>query len=260
MSRYGDRGCWIDGDEGHRADSRVPGSRQSDALVPRRHSSERRHCDKRRRGSEPTRYEWGCPAAAKAQRDVKGDIPVPQDGVNMQPSGNLLKDTNMYRGFVINYTQPPEARKPHKRWRLYPFKGANALPFYQIHRESAYLLGRNRVITDIPTDHPSCSLQHAVIQYRSVDYRRENGTTGRRILPYIIDLGSTNGTHLNGNRIEPQRYYELRERDVIRFGFSSREYVLLHENSIDALEENPLNECKPVESLEEVPISQAFES
>ena len=28
-----------------------------------------------------------------------------------------------------------------------------------------------------------------------------------------------------------QRYYELRERDVVKFGFSTREYVLLHEKS-----------------------------
>lgn len=49
--------------------------------------------------------------------------------------------------------------------------------------------------------------------------------------PYIIDLASGNGTYLNNQRIEPQRYYELKEKDVIKFGFSSREYVLLHEFS-----------------------------
>ena len=54
-----------------------------------------------------------------------------------------------------------------------------------------------------------------------------------RVLPYIIDLGSSNGTFLNNNRIEPQRYYELKEKDVIKFGYSTREYVLLHENSED---------------------------
>ena len=27
------------------------------------------------------------------------------------------------------------------------------------------------------------------------------------------------------------RYYELKEKDVIKFGFSTREYVLLHERS-----------------------------
>ena len=52
-----------------------------------------------------------------------------------------------------------------------------------------------------------------------------------RVLPYIIDLGSANGTYLNTERIEPQRYYELKEKDMLKFGFSSREYVLLHENS-----------------------------
>ena len=52
-----------------------------------------------------------------------------------------------------------------------------------------------------------------------------------RVLPYIIDLGSANGTYLNTERIQPQRYYELKEKDMVKFGFSSREYVLLHENS-----------------------------
>ena len=32
-----------------------------------------------------------------------------------------------------------------------------------------------------------------------------------------MDLGSTNGTFLNGDRVEAQRYYELREKDTLRF-------------------------------------------
>lgn len=64
-----------------------------------------------------------------------------------------------------------------------------------------------------------------------MQYTRADGTTGRRVRPYIIDLASGNGTYLNNQRIEPQRYYELKEKDVLKFGFSSREYVLLHEFS-----------------------------
>lgn len=67
--------------------------------------------------------------------------------------------------------------------------------------------------------------------YRLVEFTRSDGTVGRRVRPYIIDLASGNGTYLNNQRIEPQRYYELKEKDVIKFGFSSREYVLLHEFS-----------------------------
>ena len=37
-----------------------------------------------------------------------------------------------------------------------------------MHRQSAYLAGRDRRVADIPTDHPSCSSQHAVLQYRLV--------------------------------------------------------------------------------------------
>lgn len=83
-------------------------------------------------------------------------------------SGALLEDTNTFRGVVIKYSEPPEARIPKKRWRLYPFKNDEFLPVMYIHRQSAYLLGRHRRIADIPIDHPSCSKQHAVFQYRSV--------------------------------------------------------------------------------------------
>ncbi|QQP53685.1 Uncharacterized protein FKW44_006244, partial [Caligus rogercresseyi] len=98
------------------------------------------------------------------------------------------------------------------------------LPILHLHRQSAFLMGRDRKVADIPIDHPSCSKQHAAFQYRL-----KHG----RVIPYIIDLESSNGTFLNNKRIDPKRYYELKEKDVIKFGFSSREYVLLHDESGD---------------------------
>lgn len=44
-----------------------------------------------------------------------------------------------------------------------------------------------------------------------------------------MDLGSTNGTHLNKTRIDKLRYVELRHKDMLTFGASTREYVLLLE-------------------------------
>ena len=42
------------------------------------------------------------------------------------------------------------------------------LDMLHIYRQSAYLFGRERLVADIPIDHPSCSKQHAVLQYRQV--------------------------------------------------------------------------------------------
>ncbi|CAI9784186.1 unnamed protein product [Fraxinus pennsylvanica] len=147
-------------------------------------------------------------------------------------SGKLADETNRVRGITLLFTEPPDARKSDTRWRLYVFKGGEVLnePLY-VHRLSCYLFGRERRVADIPTDHPSCSKQHAVLQYRQVENENPDGTMSKQVRPYLMDLGSTNGTFINDDRLEPQRYYELFEKDTIKFGNSSREYVLLHENS-----------------------------
>ncbi|KAK8545710.1 hypothetical protein V6N13_066979 [Hibiscus sabdariffa] len=147
-------------------------------------------------------------------------------------SGKLAAETNRVRGVTLLFNEPPDARKPDIRWRLYVFKAGEVLnePLY-IHRQSCYLFGRERRVADVPTDHPSCSKQHAVIQFRQVEKEQPDGTLIKQVRPYVMDLGSTNKTFINDNPIEPQRYYELFEKDTIKFGNSSREYVLLHENS-----------------------------
>ena len=151
----------------------------------------------------------------------------------MSLSGNLLKDTNTVNGVVVRYAEPTDARKPKTKWRLYVFKGNEELPILYVHRQSSYLLGRDRKVADIPLDHPSCSKQHAVLQYRLVTHQREDGTTGRTVKPYCLDLNSANGTFINNQKIEPQKYVELMESDVLKFGFSSREYVLLNDKEED---------------------------
>lgn len=150
--------------------------------------------------------------------DQSTNEPVKKQKADFGLSGKLTEDTNTYKGVVIKYNEPEDARKPTNHWRLYAFKGNQTLPILHIHRQSGFLIGRDRNIADIPMDHPSISKQHAVLQYRFV--RGE-------VRLYIIDLESVNGTYLNNNRIEARRYYELLEKDVIKFGFSSREYVVM---------------------------------
>ncbi|CAI0379973.1 unnamed protein product [Linum tenue] len=188
-------------------DRKLSSDRHERSLSP----TDRHH--KRSFGSQSPRR-----AAQKTERD--------------ELSGKLAAETNRVRGVTLLFNEPPEARKPNIRWRLYVFKGGEVLnePLY-IHRQSCYLFGRERRVADVPTDHPSCSKQHAVIQFRQVEKERSDGTISKQVSPYLMDLGSTNKTFINEKPIEPERYYELFEKDTIKFGNSSREYVLLHENS-----------------------------
>ncbi|KAF8914895.1 SMAD/FHA domain-containing protein, partial [Mucidula mucida] len=156
---------------------------------------------------------------------------------NFGASGLLAAETNTVKSVdgknstVLKYNEPPEARKPILGWRLYVFKGDEQQDLLHVHRQSAYLFGRDRLVADIFVDHPSCSKQHAAIQYRYIQEKDEFGSVKGSIKPYIIDLESTNGTHVNGETIPKSRYYELHASDVIKFGLSPREYVFLHEDA-----------------------------
>jgi smad nuclear-interacting protein 1 len=44
-----------------------------------------------------------------------------------------------------------------------------------------------------------------------------------------MDLKSANGTFLNGVKLDDSRFVELKHKDLIKFGSSTREYIVLNE-------------------------------
>lgn len=183
--------------------------------------------------------------------DDEEEKPPPEFKPNFGLSGVLAEDTetgNVYKGVVLKFKEPPEARAPNTQWRFYVFKPKpkgsgdsknsgddknNLVETLHISKQSAYLLGRNAEIADIPLLHPSLSSQHAVLQYRAVPVPSDKIGAPPRLScqPYIMDLESTNGTFLNGVRVDAARYYQLKRGDLLTFGASTREYVLLTENT-----------------------------
>jgi len=163
----------------------------------------------------------------------------PKQKPNFKSTGLLAADANKVvvghgqgsQSIVLKYHEPPEARKPpvHEAWLVYIFKGASPDPLHtiQLHSRSCWLLGREIVVADIPIEHPSCSKQHAVLQFRHVVKKDEWGEKKGKVGLYILDLESANGTKLNGAKIEAARFVELLSGDVVRFGESEREYVVL---------------------------------
>ena len=95
-------------------------------------------------------------------------------------------------------------------------------------KQSCYLFGRDKRVVDIAIDHPSCSGQHAVWQYRM--HSQKDPMTGEwddEVRPYLMDLETTNGTYLNGMKMESARYYEIKDGDLIKFAMSTRDYVVV---------------------------------
>ncbi|OAQ27375.1 SMAD/FHA domain-containing protein [Linnemannia elongata AG-77] len=173
-------------------------------------------------------------AAADEEERKKKPVIAEEDKEkpNFGLSGSLAAETNTTaNGTILKYNEPPEARKPSQKWRLYVFKGDKEIDLLHIHRQSAFLFGRDRNVVDVPIEHPSCSKQHAVLQFRQIVETDALGQAKRTTKPFIIDLESANGTFVNGTKIPPTRYYELKLSDVLKFGASTREFVLLHESA-----------------------------
>jgi smad nuclear-interacting protein 1 len=154
---------------------------------------------------------------------------------NFKPTGILAKAANKVEGTKISlkYNEPAEARKPpaSQQWRIFVFKGDNVVDTIELYTRSCWLLGRSQQVVDYVLDHPSSSGQHAVIQFRYIQKTVEDeyGVKKQkgRVKPYIIDLESSNGTGLNGEQIATSRYFELRDKDILTFAGSEREYVVM---------------------------------
>lgn len=164
---------------------------------------------------------------------VADELPEKQKP-NFAPTGLLAAASNSVTQadgaqIILKYHEPAEARKPPAKdvWKLFVFKGADIVETIELSLRSCWLIGRELAVVDLPAEHPSVSKQHAVIQFRYIEKRNEFGDKLGNVRPYLIDLDSANGTSLNNDPIQGSRYLELRDKDMIQFGDSTREYVLM---------------------------------
>ncbi|KAL8751619.1 MAG: hypothetical protein Q9199_006295, partial [Rusavskia elegans] len=150
---------------------------------------------------------------------------------NYAPSGLLAAETNTVANtsIVLKYHEPPESRLPpsSQPYLLYIFKSSDLLSKLTLNERSCWLFGREKMVADVPVEHPSASKQHAVLQFRHVVKKDEFGEKRGGVGLYLLDLDSANGSFLNGERVEGRRYVEVIHADVLRWGESSREYVVL---------------------------------
>ena len=93
-------------------------------------------------------------------------------------------------------------------------KDGEALPNVDVPAKATYTFGRNSTMSDVVLDHPSLSRQHAALAFDS---------SGQA---FLVDLGSTHGTFVNGERCEPRVRRAISASDSFNFGGSKRSFSL----------------------------------
>ncbi|CAL8271653.1 unnamed protein product [Merluccius merluccius] len=132
----------------------------------------------------------------------------------------------------VPYTEPPWGGvAPEVPYELEILKNGAIVDSVPLTHGSYFVVGRLPVC-DVSLEHPSISRYHAVLQYRSRSGEEGEGEDGgggkggEERGFYVHDLGSTHGTVVNKNKIPPKTYVRLRVGHVLKFGGSTRLFIL----------------------------------
>lgn len=168
------------------------------------------------------------------EEDEEEEETIEKEMPNFEPSGILQEDLqNEYNAYMnnkvaINYKPPSDSVFPEEIWFLFKFikDKKDADETYKLVGKEFFVIGKDDRVCDIHIKQKNISRQHAVIQFRKIT---KNNKEGKRIYiaPYLIDLNSTNGTYLNGDKIDNSKYYELLDKDNLNFGDKKIDFVLM---------------------------------
>ncbi|XP_064220025.1 kanadaptin isoform X1 [Aotus nancymaae] len=149
-----------------------------------------------------------------------GDIRSPQEG---QSRPQTAVSSPGCQARATPYQEPPWGGPATAPYSLETLKGGTILGTRSLKGTSYCLFGRLSDC-DVCLEHPSVSRYHAVLQHRASGPDGECDNNGPGF--YLYDLGSTHGTFLNKTRIPPRTYCRVHVGHVIRFGGSTRLFIL----------------------------------
>lgn len=92
--------------------------------------------------------------------------------------------------------------------------GKNIGTITRCSRNKTVIFGRHKDFADVILQHPSISRRHAAVLH---------GKSGNM---YVMDCGSSHGTFVNKKKLKKETREVLQEGDTLKFGASSREYVV----------------------------------
>jgi len=125
------------------------------------------------------------------------------------------KSTFPYTSPAWGGTPPPD-----KKYRLTVLKEGIVRDTIDLSGRDTLTFGRHPNACDVHIEHPSSSRYHAVLQY-CVEEKDI-----RKVGYYLYDLGSTHGSYVNKDRMRAKVYARVRVGYQIKFGGSSRRYIV----------------------------------
>lgn len=175
------------------------------------------------------------------------DLSSQQQPVKSAESASSIGDKGPVPPPQMPYTVPHWSGEPPRdhTFSLTVIKNGTIIDEVGLNGKAFVVFGR-LPNCDIQLEHPSISRYHAVLQYRPVSQEtdssneegegkeREGETKSRSVFStnphdpgyYVYDLGSTHGTYLNKSRLDQRCYYRVRVGQMIKFGGSSRLFLL----------------------------------
>ena len=148
----------------------------------------------------------------------------------------------------LSYNEPRWSATPTQAYFLTVIKNGTMVQEIPISNKPFQVFGR-LPNCDVQLEHPSISRHHAILQYRppqktngegaeEEEEEEEPSATSTTVLSssvsanpteegyYVYDLGSTHGTFINKTKIQMRCYYRLRVGQMVKFGGSSRLFLL----------------------------------
>lgn len=189
-------------------------------------------------------FEPKLKAAATKAKPIEADKPADADetativGDETQPNDSVAESADDETGDKAD-TKPepkPEPKCPYAvpNWSAPPgpetaysfevLKGGQIIDeMKDLQTRGHWTLGK-MPSNDIEMAHPTISRFHAVLQYLPEPAGGEERTAKSGW--YVYDLGSTHGTFVNKTKINPKKYILLRAGYMLKFGASTRYYIL----------------------------------
>lgn len=158
--------------------------------------------------------------SAQSKSNVRLSTKTTQDGKQKRkapPVGKFKPNP------PLPYTEPPWGCVARIPYALEILKNGVIVDSVPLTQQGYFVVGR-LPLCDVSLEHPSISRYHAVLQYRGES--GEAGEIGEETGFYVYDLSSTHGTFVNKNKIPPKTYIRLKVGHVVKFGGSTRLFIL----------------------------------